>query len=398
MKVYNVSQINTYVKQIIESDYHLFYKINVEGEASNVKVHHTGNIYFTLKDKETQIKCVMFNVGGKKLNIKIEDGIKLIVTAKLQVYEKGGTYQLNVQDVKKVGKGDLNEEFLALKEKLEKEGLFDEINKQALPKYAMKVGIVTSRDGDAIRDIEKISRARNPYVELYLYNALVQGERASKSIIAGIEALDRKNLDVIIIGRGGGSIEDLWAFNDEELAKAIFYAKTPIISAVGHETDYTIADFVADKRASTPTQAAELANFEYDDFISQVRNFQNYFKLNINSKIDRFKNITQDYLLRLSRYSPAERISSYRLKVLNLDTAMEKSIKYKLIRTKTKIRELAIKMESLSPLKLLENGYAYISNEEGIRVTSKEEIKKDDILNISLKDGKVKAKVIESEI
>ena len=263
--IYSVTQVNSYIKNMFVQDY-LLNRISVRGEISNCKYHTSGHIYFTLKDKSGTLSAVMFAGQRKGLNFQLQEGQQIIVTGSVDVYERDGRYQLYAREIKREGVGDLFERFQKLRDELEEMGMFAPEYKQPIPRYARTVGVVTASTGAAIRDIMNISARRNPYVQLVLYPALVQGEQAKYSIVEGIRTLDLMGLDVIIVGRGGGSIEDLWAFNEEMVARAIFECETPVISAVGHETDVTIADYVADMRAPTPSAAAELAVFDYRQF------------------------------------------------------------------------------------------------------------------------------------
>ncbi len=268
--IYSVSQVNSYIKNMFVQDF-LLNRLQVRGEVSNCKYHTSGHIYFTLKDKSGTLSAVMFAGQRKGLGFHLQEGQQVIVTGSVDVYERDGRYQLYAREIKREGMGDLYERFLKLKEELEDMGMFAAEYKQPIPKYARAVGVVTASTGAAVRDIMNISARRNPYVQLVLYPALVQGEQAKYSIVRGIRTLDRLGLDVIIVGRGGGSIEDLWAFNEEMVARAIFECSTPVISAVGHETDVTIADYAADMRAPTPSAAAELAVFDYQQFEDQMQ-------------------------------------------------------------------------------------------------------------------------------
>lgn len=264
--VYSVSQVNTYIKNMFAQDFALN-RIQVKGEVSNLKYHTSGHIYFTLKDGGSALAAVMF--AGRRaagLKFRMQEGQQVIVRGSIEVYERDGRYQLYAKEIEPDGTGDLYRRFVELRDRLEEMGMFAGEYKQPIPRYARTVGIVTASTGAAIRDIMNISARRNPYVQLVLFPAQVQGEGAVPSIVKGIEVLDRMGLDVIIVGRGGGSIEDLWAFNEEAVARAIFACRTPVISAVGHETDVTIADYVADLRAPTPSAAAELAVFDYAQF------------------------------------------------------------------------------------------------------------------------------------
>ena len=395
--VYSVTKVNEGINKLFSSRPGLS-NISIEGEVSNCTYNSSGHIYFTLKDSKSQISAVMFK--GKRitgLKFALKDGMKVIVSGSIEVYVQGGKYQLYASRIEEAGLGILYEKYLKLKAILEEKGLFDEKNKKTIPRFASKVGIVTSPTGAAIQDIINVSKRRNPYVELILYPALVQGENAHKSIIKGIKALDKTDVDVIIVGRGGGSIEDLWSFNEEELAIAIYEAKTPIISAVGHETDFTIADFVADIRAATPSQAAEIANFEYSKFVSDLDNINIRMKNSLRTKLALLNNILQTYKLKLASFSPTKRINGYRTYLVEIDNSLNKKINAKLNDTKSKLAVYATKIEALSPLKRIANGYAYVADDLGNRISKVKDIKKDSIINLSFIDGKVSAKVLDME-
>ena len=395
--VYSVTEVNEGINKLFSSRPGLS-NISIEGEVSNCIYNSSGHIYFTLKDSKSQISAVMFK--GKRitgLKFALKDGMKVIVSGSIEVYVQGGKYQLYASRIEEAGLGILYEKYLKLKAILEEKGLFDEKNKKTIPRFASKVGIVTSPTGAAIQDIINVSKRRNPYVELILYPALVQGENAYKSIIKGIKALDKTDVDVIIVGRGGGSIEDLWSFNEEELAIAIYEAKTPIISAVGHETDFTIADFVADIRAATPSQAAEIANFEYSKFVSDLDNINIRMKNSLRTKLALLNNILQTYKLKLASFSPTKRINGYRTYLVEIDNSLNKKINAKLNDTKSKLAVYATKIEALSPLKRIANGYAYVADDLGNRISKVKDIKKDSIINLSFIDGKVSAKVLDME-
>lgn len=396
-KIYSVTKVNAYIKNMFMTDFALS-NISIEGEVSNCKYHTRGHIYFTLKDEASQISCIMF--AGKTstgLKSQIKDGMKVVVTGSVEAYEKGGTYQIYANIIEEAGIGDLYQKYLALKNKLEKEGLFDKQFKKTKPEFATRIGIVTSQTGAAIQDIINVSKRRNPYVELILYPALVQGDNAYLSIIKGIKYLDELALDIIIIGRGGGSIEDLWAFNEEALAKAIFEAKTFIISAVGHETDFTISDFTADLRAATPSQAAEIANFDYYNFIKTISDFDIRFKNSLKSKIEISKRRVSTYQYKLSLYSPSKRLNQYRTYLNEISTKFEKRMYIKLNNIKSYFTILVNKLESLSPLKQISSGYAYISNSDNKRISKVQMLEEKEILNIQFFDGKAQAQVLKIE-
>ena len=332
MQVYSVTQINTYIKNLFVWDFVLS-RITVRGEVSNCKYHSSGHIYFTLKDRGGAISCVMFSGQRERLTFRLEDGQEIDVSGQITVYEKSGTYQLYVRDCRLSGAGELYERFLQLKTELAEMGMFDEIYKKPIPRYSRRIGIVTASTGAAVRDIINVATRRDPYVELVLYPARVQGEGAKESIVRGIRQLDKMGLDVMIVGRGGGSIEDLWAFNEECVARAIFEAETPIISAVGHETDFTIADFVADRRAPTPSAAAELASFEYDVLEEQFGAYRSALEKEMTQRLQLLKARVNADKERLQRLSPRSVLQNRRQQL----DAMKGSMR-QLIERKTEMR------------------------------------------------------------
>ncbi|MDO4438948.1 MAG: exodeoxyribonuclease VII large subunit [Eubacteriales bacterium] len=416
--VYTVTQINTYIKNMFAKDFALN-NISIEGEVSNCKYHTRGHIYFTLKDEGATISCVMFGSKAELLEFRLKDGQKIEARGQIMVYEKNGTYQLYVTSIKKSGQGVLYEKFLKLKTELLDMGMFDASYKKEIPRYAKRIGIVTAPTGAAIRDICQISLRRNPYVELVLYPALVQGENAKYSIVKGIETLDEMNLDVIIVGRGGGSIEDLWAFNEEIVARAVFDANTPIISAVGHETDVTICDYVADLRAPTPSAAAELANFEYEAFIEELALINTSLLSAVKNKLNRLDKELIDKKLRLKAHDPKLELQrkyqkldfylnsyEYSLKNKLKDTKarldsdsknIEVGINVKLKELKHRLMILAGRQEALSPLKKISGGYGYIMDDEGKTIYSVKDIKQGDEIVTVIRDGKIRSVVKDIE-
>lgn len=396
-KAYSVSKLTTYIKSIFDHD-PIFSHIKVVGEISNCKYQSSGHIYFTLKDEKAQISTVMF--AGRRANglrIQLVDGMKVEVSGSIEVYAQGGKYQLYASNIEELGKGDLAQKFEELKLSLEKKGLFNKEYKKALPRFASRIGIVTSPTGAAIEDIINVSKSRNPYVELILYPALVQGENAHKSIIKALKVLDSMSLDIIIIGRGGGSIEDLWAFNEEDLAFAIFEANTPIISAVGHETDFTIADFVADLRAATPSQAAEIANFVYKDYINTLDNISIRMKNEIKHRMNFIYNRLKDYKIKINIFSPNKKINQYKTYLNDLSNILAKKFDFKLNNTKSKLAIYSTKLDNLSPLKRISSGYAYISDLDENRISKASMLKKNDKIRLTFVDGRLSAKVIDIE-
>lgn len=395
-KAYWVSEINRYIKHIFDSDFALG-RIWIKGEVSNCKYHSSGHIYFTLKDKSGQISCVMFSAHRAGLDFKLQDGQSVMVQGNITIYERDGKYQLYAKEIRLDGAGLLYEKFLQLKTELEEEGLFAGEYKQPIPKYAKKVGIVTAVTGAAIHDIQNISTRRNPYIELYLYPAKVQGEGATATIVRGIEVLDEMDMDVIIVGRGGGSIEDLWAFNEEEVARAIFNCNTPIISAVGHETDITIADFVADLRAPTPSVAAELAVCDIREIFVQIDEYKQLLLQLMNQKIKRQRIRLEQIKLRLEYGNPKSRIQQKRQRLLNIEDRLEYLMKQKVQHNRYRLAVYAERMKGLSPLRKLSQGYAFVSDETGKTIKSIEQVEKGQKLSISVTDGNLKATVEQIE-
>ncbi|MFT4105292.1 MAG: exodeoxyribonuclease VII large subunit [Lacrimispora sp.] len=412
--VYSVSQVNAYIKNMFAQDFALN-RISVKGEVSNCKYHTSGHIYFTLKDGTSSISAVMFAGHRKGLTFKLEEGQQITAKGSIEVYERDGRYQLYAQEITQEGLGDLFERFQKLRAELEEMGMFSPEYKKPIPRYAKTVGIVTASTGAAIRDIINISSRRNPYVQLFLYPALVQGEQAKESIVRGIETLDRLDLDVLIIGRGGGSIEDLWAFNEETVARAIFNCNTPIISAVGHETDVTISDYVADMRAPTPSAAAELAVFDYNQFQEQTALYKNTLSRTMERKIERCHFRTEQYNLKLKFYDPSRQLREKRqrladieekLRTLILSTtasdrtrAAEIKLRLKTLIEKQSVRDrhrlelLISHLEANSPLKRIGGGYGFATDETHRPIESVKQIKPGEEIRLRVRDGSIDAAV-----
>lgn len=395
--VYTVSQANQYIKNMFNQDF-LLNNISVRGEVSNCKYHSSGHIYFSIKDRNGLLSCVMFAGKKRGLDFKMEEGNKVIVSGNINVYERDGKYQLYADKIEKEGTGDLYKRFIELKNELEEMGMFSDEYKKEIPKYSMNVGIVTASTGAAIQDIINISKRRNPYIKLVLYPAKVQGDGAADTIVNGIRCLDSKNLDVIIVGRGGGSIEDLWAFNEEKVARAIFECNTPVISAVGHETDYTIADYVADMRAPTPSAAAELVVFEYNKLCEKISSYEENMRYRIDIKIRNYRNTVNDLLWKLNKMSPTNNIQSKRQRLADLEIRLYDSINRKTSERRHQLELLTERLNGLSPLNKLSGGYAYISDDKNKPVKSIKQINADDELKIVLKDGNAKVKVIDKSV
>lgn len=390
--VYSVGQVNAYIKHMFEQDFALN-NIYIKGEISNCKYHTSGHIYFTLKDAGAVLACVMFAGNRKGLNFKLEEGLKVTAFGSVNVYERDGKYQLYVREIKQDGQGDLYKKFEELKAELLEMGMFDASYKKHIPRYATKVGIVTAKTGAAIQDIINISMRRNPHVQLYLYPAIVQGSEAAPSIVKGLATLDEMNLDVIIVGRGGGSLEDLWAFNEEMVARAIFNCNTPVISAVGHETDTTIADFVSDLRAPTPSAAAELAVFDYEAFLAELRGYEDMFNRQMKIKIDRMRDKLAHYELRVKHASPFNKIAIKRQEIDDICTKLHDRLVRKIERRRHELEVAAQRLQGLSPLNKIGKGYGYLEDTKGEALVSVNQVAVSDEIQISLPDGKLKANV-----
>lgn len=391
--VYTVGQVNSYIKNMFAQDY-MLRSIVVSGELSNVKYHSSGHIYFTMKDKSGAISCVMFAGNTRSLNFRLEEGLSVETTGSVNVYERDGKYQLYATAIKKAGAGALYEKYEALKAELAEMGMFDESYKQPIPKYAMRVGVVTASTGAAVQDIMQISARRNPYVQLYLYPAQVQGEGAKESIVAGINSLDNFGVDVIIVGRGGGSIEDLWAFNERCVADAIFNCKTPIISAVGHESDTTIADYVADLRAPTPSAAAELAVFSYEDYEKELVLLKSSLEHYMNLKLDRCKKSVDAYSRQLNALSPYAKIREKRLILLNMIDGLDKRMDGKIMNAKHSLNVAIERLKGANPLEKLEKGYAYVEDANGKSVKDVSKLNVGDSLKLHLLNGSIDTNVV----
>lgn len=394
--VYSVGQVNTYIKNMFSQDY-LLNRLYVKGEVSNCKYHTSGHIYFSLKDETGTIACVMFAAQRSNLKFRMQEGQQVIVLGSVRVYERDGKYQLYANEIVPDGAGLLYERFQALKNELEEMGMFAPEYKKSIPAYCKTVGIVTAPTGAAIRDIMNISRRRNPYVQLILYPALVQGEMAAGSIVRGIEALDALHPDVIIVGRGGGSIEDLWAFNEEAVARAIFHCHTPVISAVGHETDTTIADYVADLRAPTPSAAAELAVFKLQEVLDKQESCRMRMKQALHYKVHDYRKELKNYELRLKALSPKQQLFEKRNLAVDLQTRLEQCMKNNLREKRFLLQMYIEKLNGLSPLKKLNQGYSFVEGKDGKAVTSIQKVGPEDVLTIHVTDGEIRAEVQETK-
>lgn len=369
--------------------------ISVKGEISNCKYHTSGHIYFTIKDAAGTISAIMFAGSRRGLGFTMKEGDKVIVTGSVEVYEKTGSYQLYARQIELDGAGNLYLQFEKLKNELEEMGYFAKEYKIPIPRYARRIGIVTAPTGAAIQDIRNISKRRNPYVELILYPALVQGEGAAQSIVNGIHALEQIGVDIIIVGRGGGSIEDLWAFNEKIVADAIFNCRIPTISAVGHETDWTIADFVADMRAPTPSAAAELAVFDYRLVQDKLYEYNRRMQNSLYNKLELSRQKLNSYKLKLDYLSPERRLNENRRRLMEYEEKLKLRIDM-IIKEKKHMLELyAGRLEACSPVKKLGQGYAYVEDYNGKSLRSVEGVEKNQDITIYLLDGKIKTVVSE---
>lgn len=395
--VYSVGQVNTYIKNMFAQDF-MMQRISVKGEVSNCKYHSSGHIYFTLKDAVGTISAIMFAGNRRGLAFPMKEGDKVIVTGSIEVYERDGKYQLYAREIALDGAGNLYLKFEALKRELEEMGMFAPEYKKPIPKYIRRLGIVTAPTGAAVQDIRNIARRRNPYVQLILYPALVQGDGAVNSIINGIHALDALGVDVIIVGRGGGSIEDLWAFNEEEVARAIFECETPVISAVGHETDTTIADYVADMRAPTPSAAAELAVFDYQAALERQQRLQAQMERCLRQRAQNAYLRLREYQTRLRYLSPELKLRERRKLAADLEEKLSGRMEQILKGKRHELALLSGRLEAMSPVKKLSQGFSYVADESGHAVTDASAVSVGQQLTVHLLKGRLQAEVTEVEI
>lgn len=393
--VYSVGQVNKYIKNMFAQDF-MLHHISIKGEVSNCKYHSSGHIYFTMKDANGTINAIMF-AGSRREGLKfpMKEGDRVVVTGSVEVYERDGRYQIYARTIERDGEGNLYLKFEALKRELEEMGMFAEEYKQPIPKYAKTVGIVTAVTGAAIQDIRNIAGRRNPYVQLILCPALVQGEGAAASIVHGIHALEQIGVDVIIVGRGGGSIEDLWAFNEEMVARAIFDCRIPVISAVGHQTDFTIADYVADLRAPTPSAAAELAVFDYRQAMQELLGMRQQMDKELQRKVTVARNHLEHQRMRLHYLSPQQRMNENRRRVAEYEEKLTGRMEELLRERRHRLALLAGTLESYSPVKKLSGGYAFVEDGNHQALRSIHQIRKKDIVQIHLLDGTLTAAVTE---
>ncbi|MCR5831737.1 MAG: exodeoxyribonuclease VII large subunit [Lachnospiraceae bacterium] len=390
MSVYTVGQINAYIKNMFSQDY-LLHSVIVSGEVSNIKYHSSGHVYFTMKDESGVLSAVMFKGNAMKMTWRPQNGDMIEAAGSVGTYEKSGNYQLYVTSIQRSGAGAQHEELQKLIEKLSEKGMFDDMYKIPIPKYSFKVGVVTSPTGSVIHDIRQVAARRNPGVEIILQSAKVQGDGAASSIIEGIHALEERGVDVMIIGRGGGSEEDLSAFNDEALAQAIFDCSIPIISAVGHGDDESITDMVADVHAPTPSAAAELAVFMFDDFVKDVGMLAITLERLMQKHIDRNKNEIRQRMLRMEALSPAAKIRMQKMEYKSRAERLDTLMKNKLERTRSRMLIYIEKYKALSPLDRIGHGFAAVTGSDGKRITDIDSVRPNDRITLTMKDGRITA-------
>lgn len=389
LKTLSVSEVNNYVKKLVENDF-ILKNLNVKGEISNLKFHSSGHIYFSLKDENSKVNCIMFKNNAVNLDFRLEEGMKVEVKARLGVYHKEGTYQLYCENIKKAGIGELFEEFHKLKKELSKEGIFDEKYKRDLPKFPKRIGIITARTGAAIRDIINVIQRRNKSLDIILYPAKVQGENSADSIIEGIRYFNnKKSVDVIILGRGGGSIEELWAFNNRELAYEIFNSRIPTVSAVGHEVDFTISDFVSDMRAPTPSAAGELVSPSLQEMINDLANKKEFLQRAIDRRFLNAKSNIDLLYKELKANNPRHIIEKRIKEVHTLEEKLNFLGKRKIDKTKDEVIALNSILQTLNPLSTLGRGYSVIMDKEDKVINEVSELKNNDMVKVIMKDGSV---------
>ncbi len=395
-KAWSVGEVNRYISNMFGQDF-LLRNIAVQGEVSNCKYHTSGHIYFSLKDETGAIACVMFAGQRKGLAFRMKDGDNVIVSGSVSVYERDGRYQLYARQITLVGAGLLYEKYLALKKELEEMGMFAPQYKQPIPRVVRRLGVVTAPTGAAVQDIRNIALRRNPYVQIILYPALVQGEGAKESIVKGIQTLDKAGVDVMIVGRGGGSIEDLWAFNEECVARAVFECETPVISAVGHETDTTIIDYVADLRAPTPSAAAELAVMDVASFDQQLMQYRNRLDRDMMNVLQNKRQQLAQLKLRVTASSPENQLLQKKQYLDELSNHLQYRMQEKYTASRNRLELFIEKLNGLSPLRRLSRGYAYVEDDKGSCLTSVSQVKAGDSVKIHVTDGYIRALVQEKE-
>ena len=390
--VYTVRQVNSYIKNMFAQDF-MLNRIYVKGEVSNLKYHTSGHIYFSLKDESGTIACVMFAGSRSGLSFRMEEGQQIIVLGVVDVYARDGKYQLYARKIVRDGVGLLYERFELLKKELQEMGMFAPEYKQKIPKYIRRLGVVTAPTGAAVRDIINITKRRNPFVQIILYSALVQGEGASESIVKGIHALEAEKVDVMIVGRGGGSMEDLWAFNEEAVARAVFDCSVPVISAVGHETDTTIIDFVADLRAPTPSAAAELAVYDFMEMKKNLKLREERLLHFMQLILERKRQKLEQYSLRMRAYHPQQRLNEQRQFAADAENRLRREMMRRLEQEKYRLGLMAERLKGLSPLEKLSQGYAYVENSSGANVRTVSNVKQGEQITVYVTDGRIRAEV-----
>ncbi|EDY33755.1 exodeoxyribonuclease VII, large subunit [[Ruminococcus] lactaris ATCC 29176] len=390
--VYTVRQVNSYIKNMFAQDF-MLNRIYVKGEVSNLKYHTSGHIYFSLKDESGTIACVMFAGSRSGLSFRMEEGQQIIVLGAVDVYARDGKYQLYARKIVRDGVGLLYERFELLKKELQEMGMFAPEYKQKIPKYIRRLGVVTAPTGAAVRDIINITKRRNPFVQIILYPALVQGEGASESIVKGIHALEAEKVDVMIVGRGGGSMEDLWAFNEEAVARAVFDCSVPVISAVGHETDTTIIDFVADLRAPTPSAAAELAVYDFMEMKKNLKLREERLLHFMQLILERKRQKLEQYSLRMRAYHPQQRLNEQRQFAADAENRLRREMMRRLEQEKYRLGLMAERLKGLSPLEKLSQGYAYVENSSGANVRTVSNVKQGEQITVYVTDGRIRAEV-----
>ena len=379
--VYTVAQMNSYIKNMFTQDF-MLNRIYVKGEISNCKYHPSGHIYFSLKDESGTIACVMFAGSRSGLSFRMEEGQQIIVLGVVDVYARDGKYQLYARKIVRDGVGLLYERFELLKKELQEMGMFAPECKQKIPKYIRRLGVVTAPTGAAVRDIINITKRRNPFVQIILYPALVQGEGAAESIVKGIHALEAEKVDVMIVGRGGGSMEDLWAFNEEAVARAVFDCSVPVISAVGHETDTTIIDFVADLRAPTPSAAAELAVYDFMEMKKNLKLREEKLLHFMQLILERKRQKLEQYSLRMRAYHPQQRLNEQRQFAADAENRLRREMMRRLEQEKYRLGLMAERLKGLSPLEKLSQGYAYVENSSGANVRTVSNVKQGEQITV----------------
>lgn len=390
-KIFSVSEVNRYVKMLFDSD-ELLASISIRGEITNFKAHYTGHYYFTLKDEASTIKCVMFKGYAQFVKFKPADGMKVVINGQVSAFERDGVYQIYCKSMSPEGLGDLYLAYEQLKEKLSKEGLFDVTKKKEIPFLPKRVGVITSRTGAVIRDIINVSTRRYPNVNILIYPAAVQGVNVASTVIEGLKTFNElNNVDVIIIARGGGSFEDLFGFNDENLARQIYASNIPVVSAVGHETDFTICDFVSDLRAPTPSAAAELVYPEYSEIVNRISKDKNRTIIAIKNYIERKRQYVERLKAAKLEKVPLDKINKYRLTIDNLMTKSESTLRYKVEKYKTRCIKSITKIDTLSPLKTITRGYSVTEDIDGKIVRKVSDVKPNEEIKITVTDGKISA-------